>query len=73
MRPALPPPRQDVTAMAGSLLIMLAVALPLSKADPGFQYVPPVAVAATGLAYLALANLLHRLAQGNLVERSANQ
>ena len=54
-------------------VVSQAVALPLAKAVSDFQYVPPVAVAATGLAYLALANLLHRLAQGNLVERSANQ
>ena len=50
-----------------------AVALPLAKVLDNFQYVPPVAVAATGLAYLALANLLHRMAVDNLWERSAGQ
>ena len=54
-------------------MLFQAVALPLAKATTSFQYVPPVAVAVTGLAYLALANLLHYLASGNLVGRSANQ
>lgn len=56
-----------------SSLSVQAVALALAKVTTSFQYVPPVAVAATGLAYLALANLLHYLAAGNLVGRSANQ
>jgi hypothetical protein len=49
------------------------VALPLAKVLDDFQYVPPVAVATTGLAYLAIANLLHKMAVGNLWERSAGQ
>lgn len=73
MRPALPPPRRDVAAMLGALCVMLAVALPLSKLLPTFQYIPPVAVAVTGLAYLGLANLLHKVAEDNLWERSTNQ
>ena len=47
------------------------MALPLAKVLDNFQYVP--AVATTGLAYLALANLLHRMAVDNLWERSAGQ
>jgi hypothetical protein len=53
--------------------LLQAVAMPLSKALRSFQYVPPVAVATTGLAYLALANLLHKMAVVNLWERSADK
>ena len=64
--------QRAITEIFG-IMLSQAVALPLAKVTTGFQYVPPVAVAVTGLAYLALANLLHDLASDNLVGRSANQ
>jgi len=68
----LPPPRRDAACMAGALSVAVAVAAPLSRAQPGFQFVPPLAVAVAGAAYLALASAAHLAAKNRAWDQSTS-
>ncbi len=63
MQPAMPPMKRDVLCMVGALGVMFGVCVPLARAATDFQYVPPLAVLLTGVAYFALANFAHKAAK----------